>query len=692
VRLERFRVSNFRSVNDSGWIDIKDATAFVGRNESGKTTLLQALASLNGADALKELSRSRDFPADRLYSDFSGSLTVLRTMWSLDESEHDALVGQLPNATSIEGVEVGRPYAAEPWVRFCGPPEREDVNARALELVKQVVGVPVVAGAPPDPAWVHAMGGLETAVARPCEDPKVWVVDVVAALSALQESLASGVMEIDSSARSALEELAELATTLSDESQLENAARDWVLRRLPRFLFLDRYPIIEGNQNLPEFAARQLEGRATPTDVYFGMLLRVAGIDPTRIGELLEADPEVRRQTASRAGAVMTRTLRRIWTDRQLKVRFNIDGNHFNTIVSDPTSMCDVEVNLNQRSRGFRWFFSFYVMLAAGGKDGTTSQAVLLLDEPGMHLHATGQQDLLQHLTNDLPNQVLFTTQSPYMIPEGDGGGLRWVTFEEGVGTTVRNEATLDDVMPAPPTRVAAVRDVEIEDSGEPEVIEIEALATIEPDAVVAEPLLSPLDPALAEAASRLEGESILLVEEITDYWYLKMASDYLAENGRNALPEGVLINPVGGSYAIPLLLAQLGDGANALVLSSGRPDVQSLWSGKTLWTGSFVDDPAGAHERVDLEDFFDPKSYARFVRYSYREQLGEREIELDSSIPRMIERYEVAFDALDLRFLRSAPARTVILSVAKKPELAMREKTVDRFERIFKAIEERCR
>ncbi len=46
MQLTRFRITRYRSIWDSGWID-KDLTAIVGKNESGKTALLRALHKLN---------------------------------------------------------------------------------------------------------------------------------------------------------------------------------------------------------------------------------------------------------------------------------------------------------------------------------------------------------------------------------------------------------------------------------------------------------------------------------------------------------------------------------------------------------------------------------------------------------------------------------------------------------------------
>ena len=47
--LKRFRVRNFRSVDDSGWIDVDDVTALIGTNEAGKTNILLPLWKFNPA-------------------------------------------------------------------------------------------------------------------------------------------------------------------------------------------------------------------------------------------------------------------------------------------------------------------------------------------------------------------------------------------------------------------------------------------------------------------------------------------------------------------------------------------------------------------------------------------------------------------------------------------------------------------
>lgn len=69
-----------------------------------------------------------------------------------------------------------------------------------------------------------------------------------------------------------------------------------------------------------------------------------------------------------------------------------------------------------QRSRGVRWFLSFYLELKATAKLNKESR-VLLIDEPGLSLHARAQEDVLK-VFEDLKEkmQILYCTHSPHLV------------------------------------------------------------------------------------------------------------------------------------------------------------------------------------------------------------------------------------------------------------------------------------
>ena len=69
-----------------------------------------------------------------------------------------------------------------------------------------------------------------------------------------------------------------------------------------------------------------------------------------------------------------------------------------------------------QRSRGVRWFLSFYLELQASALGGE-KPIVLLVDEPGVSLHARAQEDVLK-VFEDISDkiQIIYTTHSPHLV------------------------------------------------------------------------------------------------------------------------------------------------------------------------------------------------------------------------------------------------------------------------------------
>lgn len=70
-----------------------------------------------------------------------------------------------------------------------------------------------------------------------------------------------------------------------------------------------------------------------------------------------------------------------------------------------------------QRSRGVRWFLSFYLELKATAIIKNQKGKILLIDEPGLSLHARAQEDVLQvfeDLKKDI--QVIYSTHSPHLV------------------------------------------------------------------------------------------------------------------------------------------------------------------------------------------------------------------------------------------------------------------------------------
>src|SRR3954465_61499 len=66
MRLVQARVQNYKSVEDSGWVEFDQVTCLVGKNESGKTAFLQAIEKINPVDKTHaNFDYVYDYPASR---------------------------------------------------------------------------------------------------------------------------------------------------------------------------------------------------------------------------------------------------------------------------------------------------------------------------------------------------------------------------------------------------------------------------------------------------------------------------------------------------------------------------------------------------------------------------------------------------------------------------------------------------
>ena len=111
MELITFRVRMYEGIIDSGWVDVNNLTVLVGKNESGKTSLLKALHKLNPASS-ESYDINKEWPRGRP-SKPNEEQVVCQARFRLSEREKSYLskntaVQEFPNT-----VEVSRNYAGE---------------------------------------------------------------------------------------------------------------------------------------------------------------------------------------------------------------------------------------------------------------------------------------------------------------------------------------------------------------------------------------------------------------------------------------------------------------------------------------------------------------------------------------------------------------------------------------------------
>jgi energy-coupling factor transporter ATP-binding protein EcfA2 len=137
MRLVSFRVTDFRSVEDSGWIDVSDVSALIGTNESGKTNLLVPLWKLNPAKD-GDIDLLADAPRKR-YNEFRASTpkpVFIHAMFDLPEDLAATVAGlcDMPS-TELSRVIVTRRFDGERGIQFPNAP------AETQEAITQIADV-----------------------------------------------------------------------------------------------------------------------------------------------------------------------------------------------------------------------------------------------------------------------------------------------------------------------------------------------------------------------------------------------------------------------------------------------------------------------------------------------------------------------------------------------------------------------
>lgn len=472
MRLLRYRVTNFRSVADSGWVDIDDVTALIGVNESGKSNLLLPLWKLKPARE-GEIRPTSDFPKT-MFAEIRENPSAFCFISA--EFSTDTLATSLATLAGMtvedaEVVRVDRFYDGNYLVSFPGNNHATTASSDEIAIVlraglAEIEAMPALAKEGPQKAeLVTRLGSM---VAELPDAPMS--AESLGTLAGELRALAPRTPAKTSSIFPRLEALAasieELQTSLSapDPGSMD-AVKAAILDRVPRFVYYSNYGNLDSEIYLPHVVDNLRRDDLGEKEAAKARTLRVlfsfVRLKPSEILELgrdetWSGNPSRRpseteiAQVAERkrersillqsAGTTLTAKFKDWWKQGDYRFRFEADGNHFRIWVADDRRPAEVE--LEGRSTGLQWFLSFYlVFLVESAGEGQHENAVLLLDEPGLSLHPLAQYDLSKFFDNlAATNQLIYTTHSPFLVHADRLDRARKVYVDER-GTT---QATSD--------------------------------------------------------------------------------------------------------------------------------------------------------------------------------------------------------------------------------------------------------
>lgn len=454
---------------------------------------------------------------------------------------------------------------------------------------------------------------------------------------------------------------------------------------IPKFLYFSDYDLLPSKMNLADLNQRFEQAKSDPKHLEpkhraVLALLRMADIeisDFTKPGGYEPLKAKIEAVSISLTDQIME-----FWKqNEELEVEVDIKpdpddmapyNNGPNLYLRIKNRRHRVSTQFQQRSRGFIWFFSFLVwfdsvqcQIDTSGKVGQRN-LILLLDEPGLTLHAMAQADFLRYI-NELAtkHQVLYTTHSPFMVHSDRLNQVRVVEDQKTIGTIISDNISGSD----PRT-------------------------------------IFPLQAALGWTIAQhlFISERNLLVEGPSDLIYLKSVSALLETQGRTGLRDDVTIVPVGGLDKVVTFIALLG--ANGLKLAvlhdyRGAPEQklmdlvkQKMISPKALLNASQFRDLKNigkSGQSTDTEDLFESALYLKYFNGAFAKPLKGTAIN-EADLPsgdRIIDRLErhIATKGIQIRPSGGFNHYGVASYFVSNPPTSLDSNTLKRFEALFNAV-----
>ena len=681
MRLKSVRVGEFKSVVDSGEFETADITCLVGKNEAGKTAILEALYRLRPViDTHDKFDVTHDYPRADVH-DYEHLVqtgertpaTVVTAVYEL--SDDDVIAVERQFGTGVLGDRLAKLWRGYENQTHYDINVDESIAVRHL-LAEAELPDDVPANATQASTLKELLSTLTTAAANQA--------------SALQVALASaGQLEDDAEKAKATEDANKLQESAASK-QLRAAIKPYLKQsfkeyiwntylshKVPKFLYFDEYYQMDGQVNIQKLKERQANGSLTESDRPMLGLIELARLD---IDQLIAAkDTQALLNKIEGASNHVSKQILKYWSqNKHILVRFDLRP----ALAEDPEEMRQgmnlwgfvhdtkhlATTRLGTRSRGFVWFFSFLAWFSQQRK--LDSPLILLLDEPGLFLHASAQDDLLRYIAQELGphHQVIYTTHSPFMVDATQFARIR----------IVRDKSMeSDDELPPKQRGTKVFTDVLEADRGS----------------------LFPLQGALGYdiAQTLFIGPNCLIVEGVSDLLYLSTISGVLTSQQRIGLSADWTITPVGGSDKVTTFVSLLRSQKKMKVATlidiqkRDQQTVENLYRKKLLakknvrtfaqYTGT---------SEADIEDMVRPQLFLDVVNAEYSKELV-KPIDLDDlgKHPRILVNIEEWLKAHPLKsgvFSHYRPARYVAENISALGTKLNKE-TLDRFEAAFKDL-----
>lgn len=630
MKLRNVEILKYKCYTENQSFQVKNGiTILVGMNESGKTAALEAIAKTNYFQDDKDFvfNDTYDYPRrEKKKMDKSGAVPeAIVCTYELDESEKSEIEDDLGKDT----LESGSFYVTTKY------DNKGYWNGLKINRTKFIE------------SQTDKLGISSEAL----NEKLMKIASIDKLKSLIEEYKDEKYME----ALPKLNKYYENEWGWKDDPISEYVARVYLKPNKPKFLYYDEYFSLPARINIEKLESNSLDKNEYKTAK---ALFDLADINTT---EILKADSfENFIAELEATEAIISEELFHYWkTNKNLNITFKIDkkegtDNRNNTkivehILDIRVRNKGVSLSLKNRSKGFNWFFSFLVWFKKIQEDAS-SQYVLLLDEPGLNLHASAQADLLEFLEDLSENyQIIYTTHSPFMIPSESLDRVRTV-FEDKETSIISEGAQEKDPNTLFPLQAALGYDI---------------------------------------AQNLFISKKNLLVEGVSDLIILTAMSDILEANNKEGLRNDITIVPTGGLEKVATFISLLRGSKLeiACLLDSytdakGEAKMDKMISDKIINKSKvhFFDEFLEGYNQADLEDLFYKDDYLKLFNSAFPEYDNLKASDLNSEIKPIIIQLNQKINKS--RFNHYKPANELIKSNFQLSDF--NETTIEHFEKVF--------
>jgi predicted ATP-dependent endonuclease of OLD family len=456
--------------------------------------------------------------------------------------------------------------------------------------------------------------------------------------------------------------LQEISQKLSAAPSIQKKVHEYVVKKIPTFIYMSEYRAFTGTAQLDQVKQRMDRKQLSEEDKTLFTIMELSGLnleDEVQKGN--SADREQRQYDLDDASATLTKTISDRWKQRRYEVQFRADGQFFYTFVKDERDPS--LIRLEERSKGFQWFFSFDLMFMYESQ-GTFKNCVILLDEPGLHLHPDAQKDLLKRMEEYAKeNILLYTTHLPFMIDLQKPERIRVLSETEN-GSFVTDDLT----------------------QTQPEAKFVLQAAL-----------------GMSGSSSYLVAQHNLVVEGVDDFWILTELSRLLKSSGETSLPDDLFITPAGGaSEAVYIATFMVGQKLQVVTLLDSdkagyeaRDNLVKKWLTRYQYQSSYakvlnLGECVGVSMEFSIEDIFPKQFYVGKVQEVYKKELlaaGCENLNLigNDQVCKQVER---AFGEYKIKFNKGSVAKVIRSTLSQmKTANDLPQETREMARKLFVAI-----